>query len=147
MHYHHLMTIWRDIYRNARCRVWARIDGPAVEMVCVGRLNEAAARAMTPVHDEAIDAAGHTVAFHDWWDSDGYETPHRVWWEKWLAAKKPGAIQGVYFITRSVIIRMGLSVANIKYPHLQFRAFGERGEYDRLRLQHMSPRTSDPRRE
>lgn len=137
---------WRDVHRSSQCAVWARRSGPAVETLSVGQLDEDAARLITPLFDEAIADSGHCIAFHDWWEASGYDPPHRTWWEKWLAAQQKGAIRGVNMLTQSFIVRMGLIVANIKYPHVKFKAFKGRFAYDSVRIGHLPPRPSDPRR-
>lgn len=50
--------------------------------------------------------------FHDWWKVDGYDTQARYLITRW-SVKHRQRLQAGHILTRSKIVRMGVSVGNI----------------------------------
>jgi hypothetical protein len=136
---------WRPIRIIDRCQCWARTEGIWVETLMRGRVDLEMVKGMTAVFDETIAERGACGAFHDWWDVSGYDSACRLWWEGWLAAVPRAVIRDATVLARSRLVRMGITLANLKYPHITFRTFGDRAAYDRLRDREMrSPRPASP---
>jgi hypothetical protein len=136
---------WQPIRVNNRCQVWARVDGVWAETLIRGRVDLEAAKGVTALFDRIIAEHGHCAGFHDWWDVASYEASCRLWFEGWLASLPAGAIRATTVLTRSRIMRMGITLSNLKYRHITFRAFPDRASYERLRDHEMkAPRPPDP---
>ncbi len=50
--------------------------------------------------------------FHDWWEVDGYDNPARYALTRWSLAHRK-QLQSADILTRSKIVKMGVSVGNI----------------------------------
>ncbi|MEO0325147.1 MAG: hypothetical protein AAF447_19465 [Myxococcota bacterium] len=52
------------------------------------------------------------AAFHDWWGVESYDTKARYLLTKWVVTNRQ-AIREAHVLSRSRLVRMGVSVANI----------------------------------
>ncbi|MBL8722374.1 MAG: hypothetical protein JNL79_40710 [Myxococcales bacterium] len=109
-------------------RLWIRSSGPAIEAVVEGYLDVTLNDAYIRAFDEAMDAFPRRVGFHDWERLHGYDPRAREAWQRWLPMRGDN-LDEVTFLTRLRLVRMGIVVANLAYPRIQFRVCTSLAEY------------------
>lgn len=112
-------------------RLWIRSSGPAIEAVVEGFLDMALNAAYISAFDEAMDALPRRAGFHDWEHLDGYDPRAREAWQRWLPIRGD-CVDEVTFLTRRRLVHMGIVVANLAYPRVQFRVCTSLPEYLQL---------------
>jgi hypothetical protein len=142
---------WTHLAVDARCEIWMRSAGPWAETLICGRVGLEPTKKIGAVFDQIIAEHGTCGGFHDWWEVTGYDPEVRDWWEAWLGALPRGALRSVTVLTPLRVLRMGITLANLKYRDITFHTTKDRSVYDRMRSEHMpgprppTPRRSDPR--
>jgi len=130
-------TPWRLLGATERNQIWVRTQGPFLETIARGWLDLEPSQGIGAVGDRLIREFGFCDGFHDWWDVTGYDHAVRSWWEGWLQTVPRGGIRGATFLVRSRIVSMGLTLANLKYRDISFRACRDRAVYDGMRDEKM----------
>lgn len=123
-------------------RLWIRSSGTAIEAVVDGYLDLALNAAYMHAFDEAMSDFPRRVGFHDWEHLHGYDPRAREAWQRWLPPRGD-TLDEVTFLTRRRLIRMGIVVANLAYPRIQFRVCTSLAEYLQ-RSDRWLPRTPRP---
>lgn len=116
------------LWQFASGRLWIRSQGTAIEAVVEGHLDMALNAAYLTAFDEAMETQPRRVGFHDWDHLHGYDPRAREAWQRWLSTRSD-TLAEVTFLARRRLVRMGIVVANLAYPRVQFRVCASLAEY------------------
>lgn len=115
---------------------WTRAEPGAFENVVRGHMTEALALYLQDRVDEALRPDTPLHVFHDWLEAPTYDSSYRSSWMAWL--KERSGIASVTFLADSKMLWMGIKVANIAYPAVDFHIFRQRPEYRVARSRFMA---------
>jgi hypothetical protein len=117
--------VWR--FKDATARLdWPRPNMIALTIVGHGH-GEFAAPSLRRWDDRLRGSERFTV-FNDFWDMPGYDSEIRLAFTRW-AQQHRGRLEPIHLLTRSSLVTMGATVANIPLGGL-LRIHTLRGTYD-----------------
>lgn len=118
-----------DVVETSKCKQELWLPRPHVIYVRQrGHLDEDVARAMARVCERAIAGGRRLSGFVDALDVGGYTPEHRRVMTAWIQQALPH-IDGMHVLTRSKLVAMGISVANLALGG-SIRAHATRATFD-----------------
>jgi hypothetical protein len=128
---------WTRVESPSGAKVFFRVERNSLENVIVGHMDLDVALRLQREFDRVREAHGTFRGFHYWSHAPSYDTDYRRSWVEWLT-RQNGALVETHFLTSSRLVRMGLAVANIAYPRIQFVVHRHESTYAIARRPYMS---------
>jgi hypothetical protein len=129
--------IWERFTTPRGTVVFFRTQQNCLENVIWGHMDTASAVRLQQEFDALREKFGDFRGFHHWANVPNYDTECRVSWVNWLR-RQSGALKETHFLTRSPLVRMGLSVANIAFSEIKFVVHSDESAYVEARRPFMS---------
>ena len=118
-----------EIYHGAGCTNrldWTRQG--IVRTIMMGHAGVASAEAIIRRFEVVVRFTGRITALYDVWDLTGYDSDFRIELTKW-GTKNRSTIDAIHATTRSKMVNMGLSVANLAMGGI-LTPYGNRADFD-----------------
>jgi hypothetical protein len=99
----------------------------AAELVAVGSLDGEVAHWSQRLFD-VVAARGPMIGFFDWERVGTYDSSFRLRWQLWLDRQR-SVVRAAHFLTAIRSLRMGVTVANLVVPTVEFVLHDRRASY------------------